>query len=121
MLKELYTGKILPPNLTSHTIMALLSQTSLNEFTARMQEEVKSIMVKTDSIPGLVDRLDRIESKLKHDTVTTKARLLDLEEDKHELRKQVKAVQDENRNLKSQVKDLSKFKENYVEPIKMEK
>ena len=57
----------------------------LNEFTARMQEEVKSIMVETDSMPGLVDRLDRIESKLKHDTVTINARLLDLEEDKHSL------------------------------------
>ena len=29
MLKGLYTGKILAPNLTSHTIMALLSRTSL--------------------------------------------------------------------------------------------
>ena len=42
-------------------------------------------MVKTDSIPGLVDRLDRIESKLKHDTLTN-ARLLDLEEDKGEIK-----------------------------------
>ena len=29
MLRGLYTGKILAPNLTSHTIMALLSWTSL--------------------------------------------------------------------------------------------
>ena len=29
MLKGLYTGRILVPNLTSHTIMALLSRTSL--------------------------------------------------------------------------------------------
>ena len=49
------------------------------------------------------------------------ARLLDLEEDKDELRKQVKALQDENKNFKSQVKDFSKFREKYVEPIKMEK
>ena len=30
MLRRLCTGKILAPNLTSHTIMALLSRTSLN-------------------------------------------------------------------------------------------
>ena len=53
--------------------------------------------------------------------MTINARLLDLEEDKDEHRKQLKALQDENKNLKSQVKDLSKFREKYVEPIKMEK
>ena len=72
-------------------------------------------------MPGLVDKLDRMESKLKYDTVTINARLLDLEEDKNQLTKQMKALQDENKNFKSQVKDLSKFREKYVEPIKMEK
>ena len=33
----------------------------------------------------------------------------------------MKALQDENKNLKSQVKDLSKYKEKYVERITMEK
>ena len=77
----------------------------LNEFTAKIQEEVKSIMVKIDSLSGLVDRLDRMESNLKHDTVTINTRLLDLVENKDQFTKQVKALEDENKNFQTPVKD----------------
>ena len=70
MLQGLYTGKILAPNLTSHTIMALLSRTSLNHSTTvrsmLLKKHMGGIGIRNPSIVYRTARLCHLFKMLNH-------------------------------------------------------
>ena len=55
MLRGLYTGKILTPNLISRTITALLSRTSLNDSNLLSFADDNTLSAIGETIQGLVD------------------------------------------------------------------
>ena len=79
-----------------------------NQFTSEITEKHKNIFINVENISSINAKLDTLESKFKHDTRLTLD--FDPEEESSEFEKEIKNLQQENKTMKAELKQLNKNK-----------
>ena len=64
-------------------------ESQLNQFTSEITKKLKNILINVENIPCINAKLDTLESKFKHDMFVVNTRLIDLEEESSELKKEI--------------------------------
>ena len=95
-------------------------ESQLNQFTSEITEKLKNILINVENILSINAKLDTLESKFKHDMSVVNTRLIDLEEENSELKKEIKNLQHENKTMKAELKQLNKNKQLDSPTIKLE-